>query len=414
MILFESKSECCGCGACANKCPKEAIRMIEDEYGFIYPEIDNKKCIECGICNKVCDLKRKEESDLNSKSKCYFALSKNKDILMNSTSGGVFSLIARKFIERGGEVYGCALRYNSKGEFDVCHINIEEKEKLNLILGSKYVQSNAEIVFKDIKESLNDGKKILFSGTPCQISGLKNFLGKDYPSLYTVDLVCHGTPSRKMFNDFIKCLNKKYKKNIVNVNFRKKLKKISPNVFFYFEMIFSDGKIKKSFCKLLSYYGLFLDGDIYRESCYKCKYANPNRKSDITLGDGWGIEKTKPNILIQNGGNIDNFYGCNSVMLNSEKGIKLFNMISSDVISYNVEFEDISLYNHQLCQSSTKNKYYNTIMELYRKYGYKGVDEFYFKKIGKKNLFKYKIYYPISRKIPLKLKEIIKGKNRRD
>lgn len=414
MILFKNKNECCGCGACVNKCPKEAIRMIEDEYGFLYPEINNEKCIECGICNKVCDLKRKEKAELKTKSKCYFALSNNKDILMNSTSGGVFSLIARKFIEQGGEVYGCALKYNSDGEFNICHINVKDMKNLNLILGSKYVQSRAEVVFKDIKKSLNENKKVLFCGTPCQVAGLKNFLGKDFATLYTVDLVCHGTPSEKMFNDFIKYLNKKYKKQIVNINFRKKLKKISSNVFFYFEMIFSDGKVKKSFCKLLSYYGLFLDGDIYRESCYKCKYASSNRKSDITLGDSWGIEKTKPDILIQNGGNIDNFYGCNSVMLNSEKGIDLFEMLSSDIISYKVDFKDISLYNHQLRQSSIKNKDYNTVMEIYRKSGYIGIDEFYFKNLGKKNLLKYKIYYPISRKIPLKLKKIIKGKNRRD
>lgn len=408
MILFESKEKCCACGACLNKCPRDAIQMEEDEYGFLYPRINTQKCIECGVCVKVCDLKKKKEKQPQLESGCYFAVCKNSNILMESTSGGLFSIIAQRFIENNGEVYGCSLQKKDDNYFEIKHIKVDKKEELKIILGSKYVQSRADVVFNDIKKSLQKNKKVLFCGTPCQVAGLKNYLGKGYENLYTIDLVCHGTPNVKLFNDFIKSLEKKYKKEIVNVNFRKKLKKISSNVFFYFEMLFSNGKTKRKFCKLLSYYGLFLDGDIYRESCYKCQYANANRQGDITLGDGWGIEKRTPQLLVENGGEIDNFYGSNSVMVNSSKGKALFEMILSDIICDKVDFSDISEYNHQLCYPSVKKEYYEKIMQMYKEEGYEALDRFYFKEIGKKNIIRYGIYYPLSRKIPSSLKKILK------
>ena len=152
MILFESKEKCCACGACLNKCPRDAIQMEEDEYGFLYPRINTQKCIECGVCVKVCDLKKKKEKQPQLESGCYFAVCKNSNILMESTSGGLFSIIAQRFIENNGEVYGCSLQKKDNNYFEIKHIKVDKKEELKIILGSKYVHSRADVVFNDIKK----------------------------------------------------------------------------------------------------------------------------------------------------------------------------------------------------------------------------------------------------------------------
>nr|MCR4903058.1 Coenzyme F420 hydrogenase/dehydrogenase, beta subunit C-terminal domain [Butyrivibrio sp.] len=195
-VLFENKKDCCACGACLNICPKQAISMHEDEYGFIYPVVDEKLCIGCGACKKDCSYQNKDET--NVPLECYAAVSKNKDQAKRSASAGIFSALATKTLLNGGVVYGAAF----DKAWNVNHISIGSADELYKLQGSKYTQSNTGKTFSEVKKALIEGKNVLYSGTPCQIAGLKGFLGKDYNNLLTVDIVCHGVPNNKMFKEY--------------------------------------------------------------------------------------------------------------------------------------------------------------------------------------------------------------------
>ena len=189
-----NKNNCTGCRMCEQICPVNAIKMIENKEGFIEPVIDKTKCINCGLCSKRCpqlnEIKREDY-----KMEVYAAKNKNIEEQKSSSSGGVFSVLANYVLENNGIVFGCAFNDNLIAE----HIGIEDKNELYKLRGSKYVQSNTKNTFKDVKENLENSRMVLYSGTPCQIAGLKQFLGKEYDNLYTVDLVCHGVPSPKLF-----------------------------------------------------------------------------------------------------------------------------------------------------------------------------------------------------------------------
>lgn len=410
MVLFEEKKDCCGCGACANICPKAAISMKEDEYGYVYPYIDAGKCIECGACEKICDMKKPVQNKEFEKN-CYFAVRKDNEELMKSTSGGLFSVIAEYVLKQGGVVFGCTAE-RKDDEIKVFHKAVKDIKELKQIQGSKYVQSNAQICFSEVRECLQQGIKVLFCGTPCQVAGLKGYLRKDYDNLYTVDLICHGTPNVKFLNSFISFLEKKYHTTIQNFNFRKKYKNCDTNTFFYFDMEMKNGKHKKVFCKLLSYYGFFLSGDIYRESCYQCKYACPERVGDITLGDGWGLDKLHPEYVDANGGAIQIMYGSNSVILNSPKAEKIFSQIKNDIVFYNASFEEVSRHNHQLLEPTKKKTLREELLKAYVSQGYEAVDSLYYRRMNKKEFIKYKLYFPLKQAIPknwIKAIKSIKG-----
>lgn len=405
MTLFENKRDCCACGACVNICPRDAISFVPDEYGFMYPNIDEESCIHCGACERVCDWKQ-QKNQTERKSKCYFAVRKDKDLLKRSTSGGMFSVMAENILEDGGIVFGCTLEKTQAGFF-AHHIGVAKESELERLRGSKYVQSNTENTFSQVRMALNEGKKVLYCGTPCQIAGLKSFLKKKYETLYTIDLICHGAPNQKLFNDFIRYVEKKRHWKIGQVEFRKKYDNVNSASLFYFACQTESGS-KREFSKLLSYYGCFLDGDIYRESCYHCRYACPDRVGDITLGDGWGIEATKPMYLQENGGMIDVKRGVNCMMVNSAKGWELLQAVKNKAELYEADFADISAHNHQLLTPSKENRNRKKIFELYQQEGYAGVDRMYFENIGMKKYVLYKYGYPLMRKIPAKWKMIIK------
>lgn len=411
MILYKEKKDCSGCGACANICPKNAISMDEDEYGFVYPSVDQTKCIQCGACIKVCDLKRNEKAE-NLLSKCFWVVRKDNEKLLKSTSGGVFSTIAEKILNDGGSVFGCTAERQEKG-FRIYHRMVDNITDMDLLRGSKYVQSDAQVCYGEIKKLLQQGKKVLFCGTPCQVAGLKNFLLKEYENLFTIDLICHGTPNQKFFNSFISFLEEKEHINITQFNFRKKYKNRDTNTFFYLDLNLKSGKHKKIFCKLASYYGLFLKGDIYRDSCYQCKYACPNRVGDITLGDGWGIDKLHPEYLDTQGGKIQSIYGCNSMMVNTVKGQTLLELMKNEVILYESCYEEISKHNHQLIAPSECSPLREQILTAYKKDGYRGVDQLYFSKMNRKEYIKYKYYFTLKQAIsPKFIKKLKSLKNK--
>lgn len=222
IILFDDKSKCSGCEACKNICPQNAISMEIDEYGFIYPKINHDKCVKCGLCKRVCAYQK--ENTENEYIQVYAAMTHKEDILMKSASGGVFGTIAEEFLNDEGIVYGCSMEI----ENDVItpkHIRITDKNDLEKLQGSKYVKSKINDVYTNVEEDLKNNKKVLFSGTPCQVDALKSYLklkNAKLDNLYTIDLICHGTPSTKMFQDYVKKYEKALNGKIINIKFRDK------------------------------------------------------------------------------------------------------------------------------------------------------------------------------------------------
>ena len=233
--LYPDKSKCCGCGSCAASCPKNAISMKNDENGFRYPVIDPEKCVDCGICLRSCAFQNIKETNIPLAVDA--AVRKDREKLKKSASGGMFAVIAEKIISQGGAVYGCSME-RVGGKLYPMHRKAENLRELSSLLGSKYVQSDLGNVFGDIKKELLTERKVLFCGTPCQVAGLKGFLKKDYENLLTLDLICHGVPSAKMFQDYIAHTEQKRKIKIENFRFRAKTGRTGLSG----EIIYTDGK----------------------------------------------------------------------------------------------------------------------------------------------------------------------------
>lgn len=230
MINIRNKHDCCGCSACVSRCPKQCINMCEDSKGFLYPQVDKESCIDCGICEKVCPMLNKPEAKEPQHE--YAVQNSNEKVRITSSSGGVFSSIATGVLNEGGVVFGAAF----DEEWKVCHIGIDTKEELSLLQGSKYVQSHIGDAFPRVEQLLKRGVKVLFSGTPCQIAGLKRYLRKEYNNLFTVDVICHGVPSPKVWREYLKSLARS--ENVLSKN--SVLPPTSP----------TEGRTKIRFCSL--------------------------------------------------------------------------------------------------------------------------------------------------------------------
>ena len=343
-----AKNQCCGCGACAQICPKKAISLIEDEEGFLYPKIDKKKCINCGLCKKVCPFINYKVNEKKEYPKAYAVKNKKTDDVLKSSSGGVFIALAKHIINEKGVVFGVAYDKDN----NVIHIAVDNTKDLIKLQGSKYVQSNILNTFNEVKENLLKDKKVLFSGTPCQIRGLKNFLMKDYENLITCDLVCHGVPSQKLFNKYLSYLENKYNKKIRNYDFRNKEKKGWGLIS---KVIFEDNSIKYINSDFDPYYSNFLDCNTYRESCYNCKFASTTRSSDITLADYWGILSIHNSFYDKNGVSL--------ILINSEKGNKYLDKIKNDISIIETDLNYAISKNKNLKQSSIRP---NKRTEIYK------------------------------------------------
>lgn len=279
------KEKCTGCSACMNVCPKGAISMVEQEpLGHIHPIIDNTKCIDCYLCEKTCPVN--SPVTLTKPLNAYAAVSRDYDDLMSSSSGGAASVFSISVLERGGIVYGCV----QKNYKDIRHQRIVSVCDASSLKGSKYVQSNIGYVYREAKKDLQNGKLVLFVGTPCQIAGLRSYLRKAYENLYTVDLVCHGVPSQKLLREEV---NYMLGSNATNayVYFRRKGEPLS-RMFGLFLSNCSAVDEKKELFLYNDYITAFMDGLIFRKNCYNCPYAQGRRCSDITVADYWGIGKT--------------------------------------------------------------------------------------------------------------------------
>lgn len=318
MIEIKDKSQCCGCNACLDICPKDAISLKVDIEGFWYPSIDTNKCIDCDLCIKTCPMTQGADNIQRYKSPIvYAAYSLDDKIRIDSTSGGIFSMLALEVFENKGFVGGAV--YNE--DHSVSHIITNNETRLSDIRSSKYLQSSMTGQYKEIKRLLQQKEKVLYCGCPCQIQALYKFLKKEYENLITCDFICRGVNSPKVFTKYMEMLEKQYGSRATFIKFKNK-KWGWHN--FSMKVKFSNGK---EYCKDrwhdLFFIGYLQAGNFSRPSCYKCRFKGFPQKSDITLADFWGIEKLDKSM--------DQDKGTSLVMINSDKGRYLFDTIKEKI-----------------------------------------------------------------------------------
>lgn len=363
---------CCGCGACAAKCPKEAISIKVNEFGFKYPYIDSSLCIDCKACKKVCSF---NDDKKTNNYKCYAGGVQDENLLMKSASGGIFSAIASQFIEMGGYVCGSSSFFEN-GIMRVEHIIINDLENLYKLQGSKYVQSDTVDCFREIGKLLKNGSKVLFSGTPCQVDAIKSLYGRYSGTLlFTIDIICHGVPSQSFLNGYLKEYQKRNKQELIYFDFRNKkygwgLTGIAK---------FMNGIEETVTPEKSSYYRYFLDGEIYRENCYKCPYANLNRVGDITIGDYWGVEKYSPELL--NKGTLSESKGISCLLINNTVGEKMLGDYGKKLVVYPVEISKVMIVNTQLKEPAKHSEKRRKLLKKFKDNGYSSIEKFFIREI---------------------------------
>ena len=374
--VLERNPDCSGCAACAAVCPIHCIKMKVDTEGFRYPSVDYDNCIHCDKCRNLCS--KSQKGIPQGVNKAYIAWSENEKIRRRSSSGGMFSELAKRILKQGGYVYGVGF----DDHFKVVHKSIEKIPDLKQVCGSKYVQSEVDSCFEDIKSKLQKGKKIYFSGTPCQVDGLLSYLGKEYENLYTQDIICHGVPSPEVWKAYLSVMSKG--KKITNVSFRDKT---------YGWRFFSmriDTENKKYIKRLEEdvYTRLFLENVILRPSCYNCHHKHLYRKADITLADCWSLNKFGADVA-------DDDKGFSLVFANTEKGKKLLEKSSAKTIE--VPFDTAAKSQDAMTNSVKYNQNRELFFSMAEEQGFEevlrkwyGWDEPLVIK-RKMNYFKYKI-----------------------
>lgn len=317
MLKITDKSRCCGCEACANVCPKGCISMLPDSEGFLYPHVDETACVDCGLCEKVCPYTHPREGQVPLS--VLAAKSRDEDIRLHSSSGGLFTELAQKVISHGGVVFGA--RFDE--HWQVVHDHTDSLEGLSTFKGSKYVQSSIRNSFREAKAFLAGGREVLFVGTPCQIAGLRTYLGRDYEGLYVVDLVCHGVPSPGVWQAYLSELSKGEK--ISSVSFRDKANGWKN---YGFSLKLETGRIIHELFRENLFMKAFLSDIILRPACSHCPFKGGRSLSDITLGDFWCIQNVLPGFDDDKG---------SSVILNwTHRGELLIDDI--DIDSTNVDY----------------------------------------------------------------------------
>lgn len=365
--VIKNMDMCTGCGLCEVICPTNAIIMHYNQYGFLYPYINQSKCIQCGLCERKCIAER---TSLQKPIKSYAGITLDEKLKKKSSSGGIFAILADDILKKGGVVFGAAVVPKDR-VVTVEHIGIYSLGELYKLQGSKYVQSDARKSYVEVKKNLEKGKKVLFSGTPCQVAALQSYLVESYENLFTIDLICHGVPSALYWE---KSLQEKLKsgEHIFDVSFRD-----SKEEYMKGYIAFSNGKhIRNEVYSpdTDSYCNMFLGCDLFRESCYQCKYARIERCGDITIGDFWGFEQEYDRDIIEKEENVNLKQGNSFVLINTKKGISLCNNITKKKMwLYEVDVEKGSKHNDQLQKPSKKGKNRNLILKLYRIGGWKGI-----------------------------------------
>lgn len=343
------KEKCVGCTACVSICPVKCLEMLPDEFGFSYPKLkDGSKCLDCHLCEKVCPVFNKQEKTMKLP-KAYAAFSLNRTIQDNSSSGGIFTEISLCVLRQNGIVYGAA--YDE--DWKVKHIAVEQVDELYKLRGAKYSESILGNVFTEIKEHLQNGKLVLFSGTPCQVEGLKTFLNKKYENLICLDFVCHGIPSPMAWTAYIESHKTISNSKPVSINQRSKSTGWS-RYSYSCEIEYEDGTkySEQSFNDL--YMKLYCNDYISRKSCSTCDFKGYNRSSDITIGDFWGIWDIDQEM--------DNGMGTSLVLIHSTIGMNLFYKIQDHIKFKNVELKDVERENPSLLYASREKIERSTVL----------------------------------------------------
>lgn len=334
--------ECTGCASCASICPKQAIKMVADKHGFFYPEINQDQCVGCGLCVKHCHICENKKSTTDTKL-IYGVQAKDERIRRESSSGGVVPVLARYFLKKNQAVVGAIFDSEFNVYEDICFS--EDEYNAKGFIRSKYVQSETRDCFTKVKEALSMGKEVLFIGTPCQVAAIKAFTGEP-ESLYTVDFVCHGGPSSKVFQEYLKYQEDRYNSDITAVDFR--IKKPSWSVS-SIRLKFSNGKEYTGNMLEDPYCIAFTSNTILRQGCYQCKYAGPDRPGDITVCDFWGYKDKKDTLITDE-------KGTSVVIVNNEKGKQLFCELKDEFRVAERSFSEVSLSNEQLVRPNAPPK----------------------------------------------------------
>lgn len=338
MIEIKNKRDCCGCNACGDICPKDSISFEADEEGFWYPVVNMDTCIDCHLCEKVCPIITKADFiERYSKPKVYAAYNKDNTIRLDSTSGGIHSVLAQVIYQQKGYVGGAI--YNE--DHTVSHIVSNDDSMLDKIRSSKYLQSSMEKQYKKVKNLLESGERVFYCGCPCQVQALYKFLKKDYENLVTADFICRGVNSPKVFLSYMKMLEQQFGATATKIKF--KAKKWGWHNF-SLRVIFSNGK---EYCKDrdhdLFFIGYLQYSGFSRPSCYHCQFKGFPQKADISLADFWGIESIDPTM--------DQDKGTSLVMINSDKGQQLFDFIKDKIVWKEFSMEDAKLGNKAIDSS---------------------------------------------------------------
>ncbi len=349
--LYNVPEECCGCQACSNVCPQNAISFKEDLYGFLFPFIDESLCIECHRCEKVCNFHHDAIDFRKEPIKGFAAVLRDKERLKRSASGGAFWAVAEWVIRKGGCVFGCVW----DTDMNPIHTCAETIDQLTPMQGSKYVQSNVGDIYKQVKKKLDENRYVLFSGTPCQVAALRSILkNTNYEKLFTIDLVCHGVPNNKFFHQYLGLLEKQYNGKIVDFHFRHKRPdwlngciwiKLKKNKKYITKELFH---IESPYFKMFS-----LRNQSCRLSCSECKYSCSKRVGDLTIGDFWGFQKLDIDLQYQG--------GLSCLLVNDAKIYPLIDEINMNL--QEVSVDSIIQGNAQLRHPFQKDDKWDYVME---------------------------------------------------
>ena len=369
-------SECCGCSACVNACPKQCISFRKNDEGFLYPIKDLNVCIDCGLCENVCPFSDNYTYETPLSPGVYAAY--DKENRSGSSSGGIFYTLAKYAIEeRKGWVFGAAF----EGKFQLCHVGVNNMSDLYKLRGSKYLQSDMRNCYHQIRLLLRDGTFVLFVGTPCQVAGLRAFLrNKQYDNLLLADLVCHGVPPQSLFDEHVKYLVQKHNATLVSYQFRRL---DGWGVWEICDFTHPTKSVTLPSYDLSPYLYSFMHAMTYRESCYECKFSKVPRQGDITLADYWGVRNFFPNI--------DATKGVSLVLVNTEMGRDVWDGLKQSCFCMESNIEDGAQYNGNLVKRSVRPNVREDIYKQIDKYGYRRIAETLFR-IPNYTFLRFKIF----------------------
>lgn len=328
--------QCSGCGACAVVCPRNCIAMTADEAGFLYPQVDESRCVTCGLCEKTCPIGK--QSECGQTPLAFAVINQEVAIRKESTSGGVFTLVARQVLQNGGSVFGAAVTEGLK----IVHVGVTREKDLHRLRGAKYVQSDVGNTYTLARQRLEEGKQVLYTGTPCQIAGLKAYLGKEYENLICQDVICHGTPSPEAWRKYVDQRQRQAGAKVTAVSFRYK----SPEWADYsLRMTFENGKVYQIPMDQDPYLRAFLHDLSLRAGCYNCAFKGVHREADLTLADFWGVWDVLPDM--------DDHRGTSLVLVHSEKGREVLENIRPLTQCREVDCKTALEYNPSMLRSPT-------------------------------------------------------------